>query len=159
MQIKHMKMNNIKYCSILHCFTSKKLKKCIDGNLYCNYHYGQLQFQNIQQQKHIAKYDLTNRNGSKLCHGFGCRKHTKLTKCFNGLFCKGCKEKITNIRANKNKEKSISEEIIWRFSEYCIRKIEDYRHIKRIYNLLDIKNKEIEKETHMDNDMKIKIQN
>jgi hypothetical protein len=46
--------------------------------------------------------DLHNRNGSVLCHYFGCRKHKRLKNVHGGLFCHKHAENIAKLNNMKH---------------------------------------------------------
>src|SRR6266496_1184869 len=83
-----------------------------------------------------GKLDLNNRNGSPLCHAFGCRKHTKLQQVFGGMFCYKHKHAIEEIRKSRNCAKTTVDIIYWRLMEQTIRKRADYKHVYFIFYLI-----------------------
>ncbi len=78
----------------------------------------------------IQKY---NKHSDEMCHAFGCRKHKKLNRIFNGKFCKHHMNILYDIRNNlyitKN-TKNIELENYWRQKEIELRKFHDLGHMK-----------------------------
>lgn len=90
-----------------------------------------------------SKLDLYNMNGAPLCHGFGCRKHTKLTKRYNGLFCPGHLREMDEIRSKITHYKhidtktteDIQSEMCYREQEFRLRKRMDSGHMHHHFKL------------------------
>lgn len=93
------------------------------------------------------KLDLFNINGAPLCHAFGCRKHKKLIKYRNGLFCLKHTQQLDQIRSclsyYKSLEHKTSEEIqgeiYFRDMELMFRKIMCPKHMRYILRLANEK--------------------
>lgn len=86
----------------------------------------------------LSKYDKYNRNGSELCHAYGCRKHIKLINAFRGMFCNGHYEELLIIRNELNNAKisnNKKKEVEFRQKEFLMRKFLDNGHMKFMYKL------------------------
>lgn len=77
-------------------------------------------------------FDVYNRNGAEMCHRVGCRKHTKLTRKYNGLFCKAHVTELDGIREGlriAKKTNDLAEEDVYRQLEIECRKLHDKGHM------------------------------
>jgi len=84
--------------------------------------------------------DKVNKNGDRLCDAFGCRKHTRLTRCYRGLFCVTHLEELGEIRSTIERHKSMTYktaedircEIVYREREQLFRKQMHAGHMRYI---------------------------